>query len=153
MHGVYKYEYEGQVIYIGKTTSSFSDRIVRHSYEEKFKPYLDKAVIYTCFVEDEYEADFFETALIAEYQPVLNVAKKKITTSRVHVDVEWEPYDPKRRKRLNTREYNEKKSRRIQILTFDSLVDRMDAYAKKRGVSRAEVFEVALEKFLSDLGE
>lgn len=47
----------------------------------------------------------------------------------------------------------EKKSRRIQILTFDSLVERMDAYAKKRGVSRAEVFEVALEKFLSDLGE
>ena len=47
----------------------------------------------------------------------------------------------------------EKKSRRIQILTFDSLVDRMDAYAKKRGVSRAEVFEVAMEKFLSDLGE
>lgn len=47
----------------------------------------------------------------------------------------------------------EKKSRRIQILTFDSLVDRMDAYAKKRGVSRAEVFEVALEKFLSELGE
>lgn len=47
----------------------------------------------------------------------------------------------------------EKKSRRIQILTFDSLIDRMDAYAKKRGVSRAEVFEVAMEKFLSDLGE
>lgn len=47
----------------------------------------------------------------------------------------------------------EKKSRRIQILTFDSLVKRMDAYAEKRGVSRAEVFEVALEKFLSELGE
>ena len=47
----------------------------------------------------------------------------------------------------------EKKSRRIQILTFDSLVERMDAYAKKRGVSRAEVFEVAVEKFLSDVEE
>ena len=46
-----------------------------------------------------------------------------------------------------------KKTRRIQILTFDSLVDRVDAYAKKRNVSRAEVFEVAMEKFLSELGE
>jgi hypothetical protein len=47
----------------------------------------------------------------------------------------------------------EKKDRRIQILTFGSLVDRLDAYAKRRGVSRAEVFEMAVEHFLKHVEE
>ena len=46
-----------------------------------------------------------------------------------------------------------KKERRVQWLTYDSLVQRIDAYAKERGVSRADVLEVGMEKFLSDLGK
>lgn len=42
----------------------------------------------------------------------------------------------------------ETKNRRIQILTYGSLVDRMDAYANKRGMSRAEVFEAAVRMYL-----
>ena len=45
-----------------------------------------------------------------------------------------------------------KKERRVQWLTYDSLIKRIDAYAKERGVSRADVLEVGMEKFLSDLG-
>ena len=45
-----------------------------------------------------------------------------------------------------------KKERRVQWLTYDSLIKRIDAYAKERGVSRADVLEVVMEKFLSDLG-
>ena len=46
----------------------------------------------------------------------------------------------------------ERKERRVQWLTYDSLIQRIDAYAKERGVSRADVLEAATEKFLSDLG-
>ena len=45
-------------------------------------------------------------------------------------------------------EARERKERRVQLLTYGSLVDRMDAYAKRRGVSRAEVFETAMNAFL-----
>ena len=46
----------------------------------------------------------------------------------------------------------EKKERRVQWLTYDKLVQRIDAYAKERGVSRADVLEAGMDKFLSDLG-
>jgi len=46
-----------------------------------------------------------------------------------------------------------RKTRRIQILTFDDLIDSMDTYAKELGVSRAEVFEAAVTKYLKDLGK
>ena len=45
-----------------------------------------------------------------------------------------------------------KKDRRVQWLTYDSLIQRIDAYAKERGVSRADVLEAGMEKFLTDLG-
>ena len=45
-----------------------------------------------------------------------------------------------------------KKERRVQWLTYDSLIQRIDAYARERGVSRADVLEAGMEKFLTDLG-
>lgn len=42
----------------------------------------------------------------------------------------------------------ETKTKRIQILTYDKIVNRMDAYAKRHGLSRAEVFEQAVSEFL-----
>lgn len=42
----------------------------------------------------------------------------------------------------------EKKEKRIQLLTYESLVDRMDAYAAKRGVKRVAVFEAAVTAYL-----
>ena len=44
----------------------------------------------------------------------------------------------------------ETKERRIQILTYDSLVDKMDKYAKQSGLSRTEVFELAVKEFLKN---
>lgn len=45
-------------------------------------------------------------------------------------------------------EQKEKKEKRIQLLTYESLVDRMDAYAAKRGVKRVAVFEAAVTAYL-----
>lgn len=40
------------------------------------------------------------------------------------------------------------KNKRIQILTYSNLVRRMDSYAKRNAMSRAEVFEQAVSEFL-----
>lgn len=42
----------------------------------------------------------------------------------------------------------ERKTKRIQVLTYESLIDRVDEYAKARDISRAEVIEMALNIFL-----
>lgn len=42
----------------------------------------------------------------------------------------------------------ETKTKRIQILTYSKIVRRMDAYGKRNGLSRAEVFEQAVTEFL-----
>lgn len=39
---VYRYISDGEIIYIGKTNSSLSDRVYCHSRERKFSPYLKK---------------------------------------------------------------------------------------------------------------
>jgi hypothetical protein len=44
----------------------------------------------------------------------------------------------------------ETKTKRIQILTYSNLVRRMDAYGKRNGLSRAEVFEKAVSEFLDN---
>lgn len=40
------------------------------------------------------------------------------------------------------------KNKRIQMLTYDDLIRRMDSYAKRNAMSRAEVFEQAVSEFL-----
>ena len=45
----------------------------------------------------------------------------------------------------------ERKQRRVQLLTYESLIARMDAYAKRQGVSRVDVFEAAVTAFLDSV--
>ena len=45
-------------------------------------------------------------------------------------------------------EQQERKQKRVQLLTYESLINRMDKYAAKRGVSRAVVFEAAISAYL-----
>lgn len=61
------------------------------------------------------------------------------THTHTHNDTHSEVYEPKQK---------EIKSRRIQILTYDKLINRMDAYAAKRGVNRVAVFEAAITDYL-----
>lgn len=42
----------------------------------------------------------------------------------------------------------ENKKKHVHILTQESLIERMDAYAAQRGVSRTAVFEAAITAFL-----
>ena len=45
-------------------------------------------------------------------------------------------------------EQKEFKNKRVQLLTYESLINRMDKYAAKRGVSRVAVFEAAMNAYL-----
>ena len=45
-------------------------------------------------------------------------------------------------------EKRELKQQRVQFLTYESLIARMDAYAEKRGVKRVAVFEAAITAYL-----
>lgn len=46
----------------------------------------------------------------------------------------------------------ERKKRRVQLLTYDTLIDRMDTCAKNRGLSRAELFEKVMSEYLDSQG-
>ena len=45
-------------------------------------------------------------------------------------------------------EQKETKTKRVQLLTYESLMNRVDAYAAKRGVKRIAVIEAAIEAYL-----
>lgn len=70
----------------------------------------------------------------------------------------WDGLEPVEEKTTHTHEHEheqpqlpvvkEIKNRRVQLLTYDSLVDRMDNYGKLYGLSRAEVFEQAVTEYL-----
>lgn len=90
MFGIYKYVYDGEVIYIGKSDNSILNRVNAHAKEAKFKPYLDKAIIYYTVYENSAQTDFYESYFINKYKPKLNVAK--MYDGNIGVDIpepEW----------------------------------------------------------------
>lgn len=76
MFGIYKYVYDGEIIYIGKSDNSILNRVKSHKNEEKFKPYLDKAVVYYTECKNSAQTLIFETYLINKYKPRLNTSFK-----------------------------------------------------------------------------
>ena len=65
------------------------------------------------------------------------------TDTHTHTDIDSDVYESEIK-------FKETKTKRIQILTYSNLVRRMDAYAKRNGLSRAEVFEKAVSEFLDN---
>lgn len=105
-HGVYKYVLHdtGEVVYIGKTNSSFDARIRTHAsgvgLEAKFLEYKDKCDIFVAHLPNTVETDIMERALINEYKPVLNVADNFDGTSGL-IEIkepQWKPYKPTQEK-------------------------------------------------------
>lgn len=78
-HGLYKFvdKETGEILYIGKTNSSFNSRIMAHlsgeGCEEKFKEHVKRGCdIYTCELPNSTETDIMERAMINQYKPKLN---------------------------------------------------------------------------------
>ena len=146
MHGIYKYECDGQVIYIGKTDNSFENRIYNHSREEKFAPYIDKATISIYETRDENEADFLETALINQYRPILNAAKRLVTSVDVSVNVQWVPWNGGWKQKRRPDEHRAIKNYSF-TLNADN-VGKLKDLAKSRGVSTSKLVDQILSESL-----
>lgn len=77
-HGVYKFVEKDtkNIVYIGKTNSSFKQRIDAHiratGGDEKFKEYVHKCDVYIAELPNSTETDLLERALINKYKPILN---------------------------------------------------------------------------------
>ena len=72
---VYKYVYKGEIIYVGKSNYSVSQRISEHKKEAKFKPYIG-CQIYCAKCKNPAHTTILEAYLIDKYKPILNVSMK-----------------------------------------------------------------------------
>lgn len=94
--GIYKYMWNDEVIYVGKSNTDIEKRIQCHSREDKFQKYLADSDIYYCFLPNEATTDIYELYYINKYRPVLNVTSKYddepvgITVA----NIEWCKYTP-----------------------------------------------------------
>lgn len=107
---VYKYVYDGEIVYIGKNDTNLKNRIKQHEKEEKFQPYLS-SVIYFIELANKAESKAIETFLINKYKPSLNVADKyeSISDFLEFTEPEWKEYGIKKV------EYNIKKEEDIRL--------------------------------------
>jgi hypothetical protein len=146
MHGVYKYEYDGRVVYVGKTSNSFESRIYIHSRDEKFKPYLDEASIFIYETRDEREADFLETVLISQHKPILNEAKHQTTSVNVCADIQWIPWSGGWKQKRSPDEHRSIKGYSFTLKV--ETVNKLKALAKSRGVSTSKMMDIILSEVL-----
>lgn len=91
---IYKYVYDHEIIYIGKTYRPLSERVYEHAQEKKFLKYLDKALIYWFELDSKIEMDVSEKILINKYKPVLNVVDNddSVMQHTEFEEPEWKSY-------------------------------------------------------------
>lgn len=147
MHGVYKYEVDGKVIYVGKTDSNFESRITCHKRDSIFAPYLPKAKIFVQELKDAKEADFIETLLISQYKPKLNVKKKRVTDLEVCAVLDWvlwDDYDMERQINITIKKRPQKSTYALYLP--DETMKKVKAAAKKSDLSVSEIVAQALSE-------
>lgn len=72
MFYVYRYVYQNQIIYVGKTKRDLCERISEHKVERKFLPYLTADIEFiTC--KTHVEMDIYEKYFINLWSPILNI--------------------------------------------------------------------------------
>lgn len=88
--GLYKYVYNDNIIYIGKSEKDILGRLKCHEEEEKFKKYLGGAYIYYAEMQNNVEINALESLMINKYKPVLNIVDNNDITPTVEFN---EPSD------------------------------------------------------------
>jgi len=103
-HGLYKYVTcdTNEIIYIGKTNSSFKSRIDNHNrgigIDKKFNAYKGNYKVYIAYLPNATETDILERALINQYKPVLNTTDNYDGFSNLITiqEPEWKEYVPEK---------------------------------------------------------
>lgn len=101
-HYVYKYVYDGEIVYIGKNDTILENRINQHRCEEKFKPYLNSDIYYI-EVANATMADVVESELIRKYKPKLNIAKMSDWCGLEFTEPEWKLFIPNKQSNKTSR--------------------------------------------------
>ena len=88
---VYKYVYNGEVVYVGQTNRGIQKRVKEHCKEIRFMG-LTNVEYYE--VEDEVVARKHETYWIAKYKPILNIQRPSLSEvmKRKPYKIKWVPY-------------------------------------------------------------
>ena len=95
-HFVYKYVFNGEIIYIGKNNSKLEQRINQHKYDEKFKPYCNSKIYYI-ELANSVMSDIVESELIRRYKPKLNIAKMSEWSGLDFSEPEWKEFIPQQK--------------------------------------------------------
>lgn len=91
---IYKYVYNDEIIYIGKTDSDLKGRIKCHSKEYQFQKYLSDAKIFYYECKNPAHTAILEIYYINKYKPILNKAMKYDDDLDIYIkDVDWIPID------------------------------------------------------------
>lgn len=80
IHYVYKYVYNGEIIYIGKTSQDLANRLCNHGKEydnidEIYREEINQSVVFYIEFNSSIICDIAETCLINKYKPKCNKAK------------------------------------------------------------------------------
>ena len=94
VYTIYRYVYNNETIYVGKTKRNLKLRISEHSIEDKFLPYLDECKIEFFDAGNRQSMDIYEKYLINEMSPILNVVDKENANFIFTLPyMEWKPYE------------------------------------------------------------
>ena len=77
VYTIYRYVYNNETIYVGKTKRNLKLRVSEHSIEDKLLPYLDECKIEFFDAGNRQSMDIYEKYLINEMSPILNVVDKE----------------------------------------------------------------------------
>lgn len=145
IYTIYRYVYNDETIYIGKTKRNLKLRIYEHSKEDKFLPYIKECQIEYFDAGNRQSMDIYEKYLINEINPILNVADKdgvQFTFSLPYM--EWIPYTMYR--------YDEESPDKKPIRTVGQKIKQKQANIQRSiraSQRRLEEYEKRLEELYS----
>lgn len=112
---VYKYVYNNEIIYIGKTDKSLPRRLNQHgkngdNIDSKYWDKINNSDIYYCYANNRTMSDVIESELIRRYKPICNKAKKSDWSGIEFIEPKWYFFD----KNI----MNEIKNQKIKTTTY-----------------------------------
>ena len=118
---IYKYVYNNEIIYIGKTDTNLIRRLKQHgkngdNIDSKYWDKLNKSDIYYCYANNKTMCDVIESELIRRYKPICNKAKKSDWSGIEFVEPKWYFFDKNIMDEIKKQKSYTKTSKREQEL-------------------------------------
>lgn len=130
---IYRYIFNDETIYVGKTRRDLKLRVLEHSKEEKFLPYIKKCTIEYFDCENRQTMDIYEKYLINKMNPLLNVLDKDNVEFNFSLPyIEWLPYKKYKIKAILEEEKTKEELLQKQVKKKMTNIQRSICACKKR---------------------